>query len=317
MIVIPKKEIEQISQQIIQDAVKDAYMLMAKGEFNMPDRQHVSDKENTLLLMPCFSNDYFVTKLVSLFPGASEFGQPSISGIVVLNDNKTGQPLAIIDGAALTAQRTGAVGGLAIRYMTPETLETAGLIGAGVQGYHQARYLCFNRKIKTLYIYDLVKKNAVAIMEQLKKEIDEVSFHICSDPIELVQSSGAVIAATTSYSPLFDAAPDQLSGKTFISIGSFQPEMREFPDTVIETSDAVFADTLFACKESGDLAIPIKAKKLDKNVVTPFSDIFEKPVKSGQTLFFKSVGMALFDLMTAVRVFELAKKNGLGTQIEI
>ena len=110
MLFINKKNIGKIDQKVIQDAVKKAYELVLKNDYNMPDRIHVENEQNTLLLMPCFSNDFFVTKLVSVFPDAIKFNQPAVNGVLALSDNRTGQPLAIMDGAALTAVRTGAVG---------------------------------------------------------------------------------------------------------------------------------------------------------------------------------------------------------------
>ncbi len=153
MIFINKNEIEHIDQAVIQQSIENAYRLMLSKEYNMPNRMHVADKENMLLLMPCFSKQFFATKLVSVFPGASQYGKPSVNGVVVLNDNKSGQPLAIMDGAAVTAQRTGAVGGLAVKMLTKQSIKTAGIIGEGVQGLRQASYLLFNRGIKTLSIY--------------------------------------------------------------------------------------------------------------------------------------------------------------------
>ena len=155
MLFLNKSEIQKLDQSIIQTSVEKAYEIMLSKDYHMPDRMHVSDGPNSLLLMPCFSGQYFATKLVSVFPEAVKHGQPAVNGVMVLSDNISGKPLAIMDGAALTAQRTGAVGGLAVKFLTPEKIKTAGVLGAGVQGFSQARYLLFNRKIETLYLYDV------------------------------------------------------------------------------------------------------------------------------------------------------------------
>ena len=130
MLFIGKKDIRTIGREVIQSAVKKAYALVLRKAFTMPDRTHVQDGEDTLLLMPCFSAGFFATKLVSVFPGALKHDQPVVNGVLVLADNRTGQPLAIMDGAAITAERTGAVGvgGLGVDLLTPKTLETAGTL---------------------------------------------------------------------------------------------------------------------------------------------------------------------------------------------
>jgi len=318
MILFNKNEIANIDQAVIQGAVEKAYRLMLEEDFNMPDRMHVSDGENMLLLMPCFSRDYFATKLVSVFPGAPQGGMPVVNGVVVLNDNATGQPLAMMDGASLTAQRTGAVGGLAVNLLAPDSIETAGVLGAGVQGYQQARYLLFNRPVKTLFLCDLNPEAARAMGRQLTAEFPSVSVEICDTAKALVDSSRVVIAATTSTSPVFEADSETVRGKLFISIGSFRPDMKEFPDAVIETADQVYADTLFACKESGDIAIPLRENRVDEKKIAPFAQLLAsgRPDPE-QTLFFKSVGMALFDLATAIAVYTLSKSENLGQQFDL
>ncbi len=317
MLFISKRDIQKIDQRIIQNAVKNAYELVLNNSYTMPDRIHVENEQNTLLLMPCFSNDFFATKLVSVFPDATQYDQPVVNGVLVLADNKNGKPLAIMDGAALTAQRTGAVGGLGVALLTPENIETAGILGAGVQGLSQARYLLFNRRIKKLWIKDLSLASADKMARILKSEFPDVTYVTTDNSEDLVKSSQLIIAATTSSKPLFKDDPSLVKGKTFISIGSFRPDMKEFPDAVISTADHVYADTLFAAKESGDICIPLEKRIVKPEKVEAFSGLITKPVDlENKTLFFKSVGMALFDLTVASAVYELAIKEKIGQVLD-
>ena len=313
MLFLNKYEIQKMDQNIIQMAVEEAYRLVLNQNYNMPDRMHVADNQNMLLLMPCFSEKFFATKLVSVFPEANQHGQPVVNGVMVLSDNVSGQPLAIMDGAAITAQRTGAVGGLGVKLLTSEAVRTAGILGAGVQGLSQARYLLFNRKVKILYIYDLYKESAISMARIIKKEYPNVEYVIVDHPDQLVENSRVIIAATTSTKPLFEATRDCVLGKTFISIGSFRPDMQEFPDTVIETADDVFVDTMFAARESGDIAIPLKDHVITKDKIKEFAGLLEKNIDSeNKTIFFKSVGMALFDLTVSSAIYQLAVKRNIG-----
>lgn len=319
MIFFNKNDIHSIDRKTIQDAVEKAYKLMLADQYNMPDRIHVTDNQNVLLLMPCFSTEYFVTKLVSVFPDAQAQGMPSVNGLVVLNDNKTGEPLAVMDGASLTAQRTGAVGGLAVKLLTSPAIESAGVFGAGVQGIQQARYLLINRDIKNLNLYDLNPESARKMGSQLAAEFDGVLCNVSASPEQLVKDSELVVAATTSRLPLFDLLPGQLKGKTFISIGSFQPDMQEFPNAVIETADTVYVDTLFACKESGDIAIPLAQNHTAGEKIREFAGLLHKSKFSRPetaTVFFKSVGMALFDLVVAIAIYNLSEAHRIGRKLD-
>lgn len=317
MLFINKKDIGNLGQKVIQNAVKKAYELVLNNAYNMPDRIHVGDEQNTLLLMPCFSKEFFATKLVSVFPDAVKFNQPAVNGVLVLADNKTGQPLAIMDGAAVTAERTGAVGGLGVDLLTPQNLETAGILGAGVQGLSQARYLLFNRRIKKLWVGDLSLESANNMVQILKKIFPQVTYVTTDNSEELVKASQLIIAATTSSRPLFKDDPALVKGKTFISIGSFKPDMKEFPDAVISTADHVYVDTLFAAKESGDIFIPLENQVVELEKIKPFSSLMEEPVSlENKTCFFKSVGMALFDLTVASAVYKLALKEKTGQKLD-
>jgi len=313
MLFLNKIAIQKIDQDTIQAAVEKAYRLVLSKEYNMPDRMHIADKQNNLLLMPCFSEKFFATKIVSVFPEAAQHGQPAVNGVMVLSDNVSGKPLAIMDGAALTAQRTGAVGGLGVKLLTPETVKTAGVLGAGVQGISQARYLLFNRKIKTFYICDLHKQAAKNMSAILKKEYPDVEYVIADHPDQLVENASLVIAATTSSNPLFEITPESVMGKTFISIGSFRPDMQEFPDTVIENADDIFVDTMVAARESGDIANPLKNHSVAKDKIKEFALLLEKNSYSeNKTILFKSVGMALFDLTVAAAIYQKAVENSIG-----
>lgn len=320
MLFLNKIDIAAIDPELIQNAVYKSYELVLSNAYTMPDRVHVEEGENTLLLMPCFSGAYFATKLVSVFPDAPKMNLPAVNGIMTLADNKTGKPLAIMDGAAVTAQRTGAVGGLGVALLTRTDLKTAGVFGAGVQGYSQARYLLKNRPIKTLYIGDLYPEAALKMADALSKEFDTVDFQVASTPENLVTKSELIIAATTSKTPLFENDPNLVKGKIFISIGSFRPDMKEFPDAVITSADHVYVDTPFAAKESGDICIPLERKLVEQENIIPFAQLVETPMPLGdgnsKTLFFKSVGMALFDLTVASAIYELAMEEKIGVNLE-
>ncbi|MDZ7665385.1 MAG: ornithine cyclodeaminase family protein [Desulfotignum sp.] len=309
--------IDRVPLEIIQKAVEQAYRLQQANACHMPDRIQVCDRKNTLLLMPCFSDAFVATKLVTVFPEAPESGLPMVNGMVILADNHTGQPLAILDGAALTARRTGGVGGLAIACLTPASVKTAGIIGTGVQGRSQAEFLLFNRQIKTLWLSDVNQAAAHSMARDIEHVHPHVTCRIAKSARQLMKDSQVVIAATTSCDPVFDADIPEIKEKTFISIGSFTPEMKEFPDAVIKGADGVYVDTLFAVKESGDICRPLADQVVPKNKIQAFSSVLERSVDTEErTFFFKSVGMALFDLTAAAAIYEWGISENQGQELK-
>src|SRR5947209_4212116 len=93
-------------------AVEAAARAMEAGSAIVPKRMHTEWGANTLLTMPVVTEGSFGTKLVSVVPSNAACGLPVTNGLMVLNDGTTGLPLAIMNAAGLTAQRTGAVGAL-------------------------------------------------------------------------------------------------------------------------------------------------------------------------------------------------------------
>ena len=158
-----------LSLREIVDTIEKALLIMSEQQFFMPQRFHISQGNNTLLLMPCFTEKYFGTKIVSVFPDNAKKDKPVIYGNMMLNAGNTGESLAIIDGAKLTAVRTGAVGGLAIRYLAPKRSKSLTIIGAGVQGVHQAIFACSEADISKVYVCDHNEEKIIFLKEQVSR----------------------------------------------------------------------------------------------------------------------------------------------------
>jgi ornithine cyclodeaminase/alanine dehydrogenase-like protein (mu-crystallin family) len=284
-------------------AMEQAFIDTAKGVVEVPQRVHIDRGPNTLLLMPCFGSTYFSTKLVSVFPNNILKKEPMIYGSVVLNDGQTGKPLAVMDGSKLTAMRTAAVGALGIKYLAPREASNLGVVGLGIQGFHQALFACQQRSIKTLRIMDHSGEVVARFSERFNTFYPEIKVIPCNSSEELCKASEIVITATGSHQPVVPSR--ELKGKTVVGIGSYKPDMREFPDSFFEELEQVFVDTPVALEETGDLLEPLKKGIINKDQVVPLWDLIMDKVKvRGETRFFKSVGMAAFDLYGAKLVFE-------------
>jgi len=319
MLILNKTEIENLlSPKEVLQAIEKAFTLFHTNSFHMPDRMHAHQNDNTLLLMPCFTQNYFGTKLVSVNPNNPTVGKPSIYGTMVLNDGNSGEPLALLNGAALTAIRTGAVGGIGIKHISPESSNKLGIIGTGNQGFTQAIFAAQVRPIKEITVFDLDNEKLNEFISKLKQSLPETQIQSAKSTEELVLKSDIIICTTSSKTPVIPNNSELLKGKTFIGIGSYKPDMREFPDELFPLLDKVWTDTPFASKESGDLAIPLSNKILEEKQIKPISDlIITKEIDQSETTFFKSVGMALFDVVVAEYMYKKAIQENIGTQVEL
>ncbi len=300
-------------------SVEEAFLIQEEGNFNMPDRMHIDQDGNVLLLMPCFTDDYFSTKLVSVFPENKNIGKPALYGSLILNDGETGEPLALLNGSKLTALRTGAIGALGLLYTTPKNTKTLGLVGAGVQGFHQVLFACAVREIERVSIYDPFNHNLKGFITDLKKYLPDVEITQSASAIELINNSEAIITATTSMKPVLPDEENIFKGKHIIGIGSYKPEMQELPDRLFNILDQIFIDTLHAARESGDISIRIKNGLVKEDQIFTLGKLINKKVTldEHQTSLFKSVGMALFDLLVAKKIYLNAIEKGIGTNVEL
>ncbi len=288
----------------MEEALKDT----ATGVVDVPQRWHIDRGPNTLLLMPCFGEDYFSTKMVSMFPKNILKKEPVIYGSVVLNDGQTGKPLAVLDGSKLTAMRTAAVGALGIKYLAAEKATKLGIVGLGIQGFHQALFACQQRAIKEVRIIDHSKEIMTRFASRFNAFYPGIKVLQCNSSKDLCEASEIIITATASHHPVVPGSGEWWKGKTLVGIGSYKPEMKEYPDEIFQDVQQIFVDTLHANTESGDLVDPLRKGLIQEDNVISIADlIMQKTDIQGDTRFFKAVGMAAFDLYGAKLVYECIK----------
>lgn len=276
------------------------------GGYVMPKRMHLDYGVDTFLLMPCITDEYWVTKLVSYCPGNRSTGRPTIYGTVVLNDTKTGEPLAIMDGSAITAMRTAAVTAVGIRHLSPTGCHSLGIIGTGTQGIWQALFACSEREINEIWAFDLNKENLTHFTEKLKNKYPKIRVIQAADSSEVAMNSDIIISATNSQHPVFKDEKELFTGKTFIGIGSYKPDCREFPAWLFRQASHIFVDTLDGKKESGDLITPVKNNWIDESEIYPIGSLLAGDIipTPNSTRIFKTVGFALLDLFAVKLVYE-------------
>lgn len=278
----------------------------------VPQRMHIDRGRDTFLLMPCLTDEYWTTKLVSFCPGNNGLGLPSIYGTVVLNSSSTGEPLAVMDGSKLTALRTAAVSAVGIKYLAPENARSLGIVGTGIQAVDQARFACSVRDIKSLNIFDLSAKSMKNFIERFEPEFPGIRITVCKNAESVCTDSEIIITATNSTDPVFPDKKDLFAGKTFIGIGSYKPDSREYPDALIRNLDQIFTDTMHAMKESGDLIYPVESSLISSGCIYSLGSLIKGDISlsDSTTRFFKTVGNAIFDLYGAKLIYEKFSVKG-------
>jgi ornithine cyclodeaminase len=290
------------------DALADAF----RAKIEVPVRHHhpiaQPGSEATLLLMPAWTQSgerFLGCKIVTVFPDNAKSGRPSVYGQYLLMSGDTGEPLAIMDGRALTAWRTGAASALAARYLAREDAAHLVMVGAGALAPHLVCAHAAVRPITKVTLWNRSRNRTVSTAFALATK--GIEPEITEDLEAAVREADIVSCATLSSEPVVKG--DWLKyGAHLDLVGGFTPKMRETDDAAI-TRARVYVDTRAgALKEAGDLVVPLRRKLIKRgDIQGDLFDLCRGKAQGRQTApeitLFKSVGTAIEDLAAAVLVW--------------
>ncbi len=282
------------------DAVEQAYRDLSAGRDASPPRSRAELPNGDLLLMPGLQRggSGASVKVVTVTPSNSTRNLPTVQAVVLWLDAETGTPLALLDGAELTAMRTGAGSGAATRLLARPDASVLALIGAGAQAEWQARAVMAVRPIREVRIYARgPSRDALATRLAGDGHVAAVG-----SAREAVDGADVICCATTSHEPVLDA--DWVGAGTHVNaIGSFRPEMVELPPRLFGRAALVAVDSRAAAlAEAGDLQAAIDAGQLAERDVVELGSVaagYAAARDAGAITIFKSVGLAIQDVAAA------------------
>jgi alanine dehydrogenase len=257
---------------------------------------------NDWLLLPAWQyGRNFGAKLVSIFPGNAAKGKESILGIYALFDGETGEPLAVIDGAALTVRKTAANSALAATYLAREDASRMLMVGAGAMAPHLIQAHAAVRPIREVKIWNRSAGRARQLAARLR--LPDVSVAAADDLEAAVRWADLVSCATMATEPLIRGAWLK-PGAHLDLVGSFRPDMREADDDCVRRARRHYIDTrLTTLEESGDIIQPVAAGLIDPDRLIDTFQLARGEAKGRQSAeeitFFKSGGGGHEDLGTA------------------
>lgn len=307
-------------------AMGDAYRSLSAGEAEIPHRSAVAlgDPGAVALFMPATvrNRNQSAVKIVSVVPGNSARGLPTIHALVLALDPSTGQPLALLEGATLTAIRTGAGSGAATDALAREDVRTAAIIGTGVQAETQLQAICSVRSLNRVLVYSPTaahRRDFVARVQDRPPVPGDVQEFDSAD--EAIQQADIICTATTSTSPVFDGNLVR-EGTHINAVGSFQPHMEELDLTTIRRSLVVVDSLAAAMEEAGELIGPIQRGEYQRDSIHAELGSILNGKAVGRTspdqiTLFKSVGVAVQDAAAASLAIARAEQLNLGKLIDL
>lgn len=287
------------------DAVEAAYRDAAMGRDHSPVRSRVALPGGDLLLMPGVREGATgaSVKLVTVMPGNPARGLPTIHAIVAWFDAQTGEPLALLDGATVTAMRTGAASGVGTRLMARPDASVLAVFGVGAQAPWQVRAVMAARPIRELRVYARRPGPRADFAQAMASELGpDVRVVDAPSAEAAVRGADVICCATTSLEPVFDA--DWVSPGTHVNgVGAYRLDMRELPSGIFGRAACVAVDERAAAlEEAGDLVAAINSGDLAEDGFVEIGslepDWASRRDPSAITVF-KSVGLAIQDVAAA------------------
>ena len=297
-----------ISMEDAINAMEQAFASFSDGTSQVPQRYISGIKKLDLFIKPAYNENLgkIAVKIITQKKDGNLQGIPAILGVVLLLDMKTGAILAMMDGAYITALRTGAAGGIATKLLAREDAETVAVFGCGAQGKMQLEAVCNVRPIKRALLYDLFTDAANKIKTEMEGKLN-ISIRVEKN-LEHLEQADIICTATNSEKPLF-SQKDISKGVHINAIGSYKPNMQEIDPSIIKSGKLFVDSRESVLKESGDLIKPIsKHIFTDAVIEAEIGELINKKADRRQNeneiTIFKSVGLGVQDLFVANAIFE-------------
>jgi ornithine cyclodeaminase len=267
---------------------------------------HAMSAHDTLLLMPAWSARVVVVKLVTVLPSAAT----TVQATVLVLDRQTGEPLAVIDGEALTLRRTAATSALAAQRLARSDAKTLLVVGSGRLALWMARgHAALRPGLQRVVVWGRRFEAAQALARRLAA--DGLPAEAAGDLEAAVRSAQIVCCATTSTAPLVRGA--WLAPGTHLDlVGGFRRDMREVDDAAVARSRVVVDTYAGALAEAGDLLQPLERGVIAReHIVAELAELLRGQCagrrSDDEITLFKSVGSAIEDLAAARLLMERAR----------
>jgi alanine dehydrogenase len=284
------------------EVVRDAFVAHFRGEWTMPPKVYVTNyPAGDFRAMPALGAGHALLKWVTSFPGNPTRGLPTVTGLVLLSNAETGELEAVLDGAAVTAIRTGAAAVLAAETLGRADAVTAAVVGAGVNGRAAAR--TFLARGRDVAIFDLDANRA-------RRAADEVGASVAGS---LDEALGADLLVTVTPGHGVLLGDDSLAPGQHVSLmGADGPGKAEITPTELART-RIFCDDWEQASHGGELAHAVDAGLVSERDVGRLGAVLAGTEagrrNAGEITTFDSTGLAIQDL--AIAIAALARADGL------
>jgi alanine dehydrogenase len=273
--------------------------------------------------MPCYLKnlDALGVKIVNVHPrNPVKFGIPTIAALLLLLKPQTGEPIAMLEATWLTKLRTGAVSGVATKWLARKNSRKVGMIGVGAQAPYQLLALReVLARLEKIKIISKTREKSEEFAKKMSKEL-RIEIQVASTIEELVNDSDVLVTVTPATKPLVKDSWVR-EGTHINAIGADAPGKEELDPKLLLRAKIV-VDDIEQALHSGEINMPIsKGILTKKNIYAELGEIIAKKKKSRvsdkEITLFDSTGLALQDIVVGWLVYKKALNAGIGKFIKL
>ena len=286
----------------VQGAVEVALAAYSRGEAVIPPvgEMHLEAGEVHLKYGYLRGGDHYVVKIASGFYGNPALGLPSSSGLMLLFDQKTGQPVCVLlDEGRLTDARTAAAGAVAAKHLAPPEVTCVGIVGTGIQARLQLQALEPITACRDAIVWG---RRASAARDYAATMVDW-NVRIAPDLDALVDVANLIVTTTPACTPLLRRVRP---GTHITAMGSDTPDKHELAPAVLGAADVVVGDSLSQCRLRGEISQAARAGAFDIEDALELGaviDGFPGRTAASQVTIADLTGVAVQDLAIAEAVY--------------
>jgi alanine dehydrogenase len=302
MLVLSQDEVRRLLDlDALVDALADAFAEVSAGAVSVPPRVAAFVPEKGMLAaMPGYAAGVLETKLVAVFPEH----EPSHQALIALFDPETGTPLAVMDGTHITATRTAAASALSTRLLAREDARVLAILGTGVQARSHLEAVSHVRDFDDVRVAGRSRERAAALGIDVADSFEAA-----------VREADVVCACTDASSPIVRRSW-LASGTHVTSVGASQggPELDD--GTVRADVLAVESRVAFEPYPAGAHEL----QGLDPDAAVELGELVAGSragrTSNEQITVYKSMGHAAEDAAAARLVYERARAERVGTEVD-
>jgi alanine dehydrogenase len=318
VLLLGRSEIEELlSMGEALKAVEHSFRLKAEGETTMPPKLYLNlpQYQGDFRAMPAYIDGAAGVKWVSVYPNNWRQNLPSIMATIILCDANTGCPLAVMDGTYITNIRTGAAGGVAIKYLARRDSSVIGFIGAGIQA--RTQLLAISEvlpKIEQVKVFDQNWNASLKYVDEMGAKLG-----INIRPVETIQeATEADIVVTTTPSRKPVVKKQHIKPGTHINAIGADAKGKQELEAALLTNAKIIVDDIEQASHSGEINVPlshgmIKIEDIYGTLGEVVANMKKGRENDQEITIFDSTGVAIEDMTCAKLVYNKARERELPT----